>query len=101
MAFFENNMYNTRTTYWGTIAEVTYTSGTPGQNNAKPAAVFYNHQIVYVPTMRSWYDPSYGVKHVSEQDIDNTLSGFILEGQMFSIFRKTLLEYKSKSTRMQ
>jgi len=65
---------------WGTIAEVTYTSGTPGQNNAKPAAVFYNHQIVYVPTMRSWYDPSYGVKHVSEQDIDNTLSGFILEG---------------------
>ena len=78
--------YTRRTHYeWGTVAEVTYTSGTPGQNNTKPAAFFSNHQFVYVPIMNAWYDPSYGIKHMSIQSIDDTLSGFVAIGG-FDVF---------------
>ncbi|MGN0844284.1 MAG: hypothetical protein ACI4QT_03580, partial [Kiritimatiellia bacterium] len=68
-----SSLYN-----WGAVAEVTYTSGTSGQNNAKPASFFSNHQIVFVPLMNAWYDPSYGMKHTTLQSIDNTLSGFAI-----------------------
>lgn len=69
--------FRTETQYlWGTIAEVQYSAGTPGQNNPKPASFFNNHQFVYVDTAFICYDPSYGVKYISPQDVDNTLSGF-------------------------
>lgn len=71
---------------WGTVAEVTYTSGTPGQNNGKPASLFGNHQIVYVPAMNAWYDPSYGMKHTTMQAIDDTLSGFLIAGGTHAFF---------------
>lgn len=64
---------------WGNVAEVTYTSGTPGQNNVKPAAFFKIHKIVYVPIMNAWYDPSYGIKYTSMQAIDNIFDGFLVQ----------------------
>lgn len=73
---------------WAAVAEVTYTSGTPGQNNSKPASFFGNHQIVYVPAMNVWYDPSYGLKHTTEQSIDDTLSGFWIVGGTHVFFIK-------------
>jgi hypothetical protein len=59
---------------WDTPAEVTYTAGTKGQNNATPASLFANHQLIEYGN--EYYDPSYGIKHSSLQSIDKTLSGF-------------------------
>lgn len=73
---------------WGAVAEVVYTSGTPGQNNPKPASLFRNHQIVYVPSVNAWYDPSYGIKYDSLQAIDNSLSGFVTNGVNDFYFQK-------------
>lgn len=61
---------------WGTVVEVCYTSGTPGQNNVKPAALFKEHWIVHVPSMNAWYDPSYGLKHMSLQSFDTEKSNW-------------------------
>ena len=82
-----NGDFRSETQYvWGSVAEVTYILGTPGQNNAKPAALFMNHQIVYVPVAKAWYDPSYGVKHPSLQSIDNTMSGFAIRKDSGAFF---------------
>ena len=36
-------------------------------------------QIVYVPIMNAWYDPSYGIKYTSMQAIDNIFDGFLVQ----------------------
>ena len=58
--------------------EVSYTIGTHGQNNPKPAALFGLHLLVSTLNPDVFYDPSYGLKHTSLQSIDDTLSGFLL-----------------------
>ena len=64
--------------HWGTPMEVSYTIGTHGQNNPKPAALFGLHLLVSTLNPDVFYDPSYGLKHTSLQSIDDTLSGFLL-----------------------
>ena len=63
------------TQYNWLFKEVNYTSGTAGQGNAKPAALFGNHQVAFV--QGKYYDPSYGQTFATLQDIDNgALDGF-------------------------
>jgi len=59
---------------WVGTPEVTYTSGTPGQGNAMPAALFGNHALAVVNGV--FYDPSYGVTYPNLQGFDNALDGF-------------------------
>lgn len=77
--FIGSNQYN-----WGSSEEVTYTSGTPGQNVNKPASFFNNHQIIRYNDV--YYDPSYGIQHNSIQSIDNSLSGFFKKASNTSVF---------------
>ncbi|MDR0933316.1 MAG: hypothetical protein LBM70_09915 [Victivallales bacterium] len=71
---------------WGTPEEVSYTSGTAGQNNSKPASLFNNHQIIRYGGV--YYDPSYGIQHNSLQSIDDSLSGFYMLGSAALLFKK-------------
>ena len=68
---------------WGRIAEVTYTTGTHGQNDNYPASFFNNHQMLEYNSF--YFDPSYGLKHISLQSIDNTLSGFFKMSSLNSL----------------
>jgi len=68
---------------WTGTAEVTYTSGTPGQGNAKPAALFNNHGLAVVNGI--YCDPSYGVTYANLQEIDNMLSGFYSEQPYWTV----------------
>ena len=64
------------TSYNWMFAEVTDATGIPGQGNANPASFFNNHQVVI---SGEYYDPSYGVKHNSLQDIDdNSIDGYYI-----------------------
>lgn len=83
------NFRNSTTYFWKNIAEVHYTLGTPGQNNPKPAALFTNHQFIWVEQTQTWYDPSYGLKYFSVQDMDATLSGFFRFGNDASFLLRT------------
>jgi len=62
---------------WVGTPEVTYTSGTPGQGNGKPAALFFNHALVVLNGV--FYDPSYGVTYPNLQGFNNALDGFYQE----------------------
>ena len=72
--------------HWGTPEEVSYTSGTAGQNNSKPASLFKNHQIIRYGSV--YYDPSYGVQHNSLQSIDDSLSGSFKMSPTALLFKK-------------
>ena len=72
--------------HWGTPEEVSYTSGTAGQNNSKPASLFKNHQIIRYGSV--YYDPSYGIQHNSLQSIDDSLSGFFKMSPTALLFKK-------------
>ena len=53
-----------------------YWLGTPGQGNAKPAALFPDHGLVYM--YGTYYDPSYGKAYSSLQEFeDEAIHGFI------------------------
>ena len=41
-----------------------------------PASIFNNHHLVFIPETMYYYDPSYGLKHETLEDIDALLSGF-------------------------
>lgn len=71
---------------WGAPEEVSYTAGTVGQNNSKPASLFNNHQIIRHGSV--YYDPSYGIQHNSLQSIDDSLSGFFKMGAIALLFKK-------------
>ena len=60
---------------WNGTPDVSYTAGTPGQNNLKPAALFNLHYVVTIGNIL--YDPSYGKVYQSLQDVDNAFSGFL------------------------
>ena len=67
-----SNSYNWK------YAEVNDASGIPGQGNSNPASLFNNHQVVI---SGEYYDPSYGQKHASLQDIDdNAIDGYYIQG---------------------
>jgi len=52
--------------------------GIPGQGTSNPASLFNNHQVVI---SGEYYDPSYGVKHATLQDIDDdAIDGFYIAG---------------------
>ena len=59
---------------WVGAPEVNYTSGTEGQGNKKPAALFINHALAVV--RGTIYDPSYGVIYPNLQGFDDALDGF-------------------------
>lgn len=66
------------TSYNWRFAEVTDAVGIPGQGTSNPASLFNNHQVVI---SGEYYDPSYGVKHATLQDIDdNAIDGFYISG---------------------
>lgn len=68
-------VYGTSSYNWA-YAEVTDTNGIPGQGTSNPASLFGNHQVVIGGT---YYDPSYGLKHNSLDDIDaNAVDGFFV-----------------------
>lgn len=71
---------------WGIPCEVSYTEGTPGQNNRYPASLFNNHQMLQYNNI--CYDPSYGCHHTSFQSIDNTLSGYFQTQALGTIILK-------------
>ena len=59
---------------WVGAPEVDYTSGTAGQGNGKPSALFINHALAVVNGV--YYDPSYGVTYPNLQGFDDMLDGF-------------------------
>ena len=59
---------------WAGNPDVEYTAGMRGQNNDMPAALFTRHFIVEYNGI--YFDPSYGLKHLSKTDVEKTLSGF-------------------------
>lgn len=62
------------TSYNWKFAEVSDNPGIPGQGNPNPASLFNNHQVVI---SGQYYDPSYGLRHASLQEIDdNAIDGF-------------------------
>ncbi len=62
------------TSYNWKFAEVNDEPGIPGQGNPNPASLFSNHQVVI---SGQYYDPSYGLKHASLEEIDdNAIDGF-------------------------
>lgn len=64
------------TSYNWKFAEVNDAAGIPGQGNPNPASLFNNHQVVI---SGAYYDPSYGVKHATLQDVDsNSIDGFYI-----------------------
>ena len=66
------------TSYIWFSADVTYQSGTPGQGNNKPAALFGNHQTVQIGSI--YFDPSYGVTYDDSGDFQNkSLDGFYIQ----------------------
>lgn len=73
---FDGNYVSNTHYLWGTTVDVQYSAGTPGQNNAKPASLFNNHQFLSIPISGKYYDPSYGITYFTSQDMDNTLSGY-------------------------
>ncbi len=80
------NIVDSTQYHWGTPEEVSYTSGTAGQNNSKPASLFNNHQIIRHGNV--YYDPSYGIQHNSLQSIDDSLSGFFKMNSTALLFKK-------------
>lgn len=68
-----NNLLGADSYSWR-YAEVNDAAGIPGQGTANPASMFNNHQVMIGG---EYYDPSYGLKHASLQDIDNNaIDGF-------------------------
>ena len=58
--------------------EITYTSGTPAQGNAKPPELFDSHALAVVNGV--YYDPSYGLSYSSLQDMeDQAIEGYYQE----------------------
>jgi hypothetical protein len=67
----------TATSYNWLYSEVSDQAGTPGQKTANPASLFNNHQVALIGG--NYYDPSYGVKYTSLNQIDtNAISGYFL-----------------------
>ena len=71
--------YVSKTNYvWAGSPDVEYLTGTPGQNNTKPASFFNCHFMIRSDITGKYYDPSYGIIYLTEQDFDNGLSGYWL-----------------------
>jgi len=64
--------------YHWKFSEVHDETGVAGQGNANPASLFNNHQVVI---SGEYYDPSYGKKYLSLEEIDDTaIAGFYIRG---------------------
>jgi hypothetical protein len=75
--FIGTSSYNWR------FAEVNEANGIPGQGNPNPASMFNNHQVVI---SGEYYDPSYGVKYQSLDDIDDTaIAGYYLGPVLYPV----------------
>jgi hypothetical protein len=67
----------TATSYNWLYSEVSDQAGTPGQETSNPASLFNNHQVVLIGG--NYYDPSYGLKYASLNQIDtNAISGYFI-----------------------
>jgi hypothetical protein len=73
-------------------------SGVPGQNTENPAAIFSNHEIAKINGV--YYDPSYGRKYDTWQDlIISSFAGIALLQADRVIFRKdvAVVDFKSEA----
>ena len=60
---------------------VTDKAGIPGQGQADPASIFFNHVVVMYDT--KVYDPSYGKTYTTMKDFEDTaVAGFVLETEL-------------------
>jgi hypothetical protein len=69
------------------FAEVKDATGVAGQGNSNPASLFNNHQVVIGGV---YYDPSYGIKYSTLQDIDNSIDGFYIGPGLYPVNEPTV-----------